>query len=66
MEDPNSEYDAETTKVSQGRPTKLHISDPNQATDFWKKVQAEGMLPERRSNMAGCIADDGYLYIFGG
>jgi hypothetical protein len=25
-----------------------------------------GSLPERRSNMAGCVADDGYLYIYGG
>ena len=32
----------------------------------WKKVNVTGTLPERRSNMAGCVADDGYLYIFGG
>lgn len=32
----------------------------------WNKVQVTGYLPERRSNMAGCVADDGYLYIYGG
>ena len=40
---------------------------PDQLTEnAWKKVQVEGALPERRSNMAGCVAEDGFLYIYGG